>query len=508
MAQTKLTQAETLALVSILESGVGTLPLSAAIATSLPADKAMALITERKGVRLTRQEIASLVKAIYPLIPGTDLRGKLLWLVKNARGAFATEARYQEIIAYVKERLKALVNGEPHPDDPPATGALQELGAGTVPFYIKTLYWYQDLDDLKKDLAACGSARVGYGFEMMGPSSEKVMLSQAKIEQVEQAYALAIMEARRLGIWLYVIIVNDNMGEGKYGDPKIPLSKCLPGAKSLCAIVKKYGPANVICTPVAETKTSAGASFERHCASELSSFILAYNGGGGHPSSKPSWAKYIVQHPKKLSESYPRGTAVVNDTLAAILQAQGTQDGPLKPATIANWFADGAARDYVFIGAYAFKFRGHDAAGIKACSLSTSAPPTGNIPDTTGNILPAQVKWNGPDYSKAKVTRTITSASISGNHLNFKLAAQLGWPKSGSKNVDGMGFLIRKINGQYVGGKVEWCVSSRGWYDIKTNVKDGYNGSTMPASGETVWCGIGHPENTSECTTLVPVVWK
>ena len=54
MAQTKLTQAETLALVSILESGVGTLPLSAAIATSLPADKAMALITERKGVRLTR----------------------------------------------------------------------------------------------------------------------------------------------------------------------------------------------------------------------------------------------------------------------------------------------------------------------------------------------------------------------------------------------------------------------------------------------------------------------
>ena len=73
--------------------------------------------------------------------------------------------------------------------------------------------------------------------------------------------------------------------------------------------------------------------------------------------------------------------------------------------------------------------------------------------------------------------------------------------------MDALGFLIRKIGGVYRGGKVEWCVSSRGWYDIRTNVLDGYNGSTMPVSGETVWCGLGHPKNGSECSTIVAVEW-
>jgi hypothetical protein len=125
-----------------------------------------------------------------------------------------------------------------------------------------------------------------------------------------------------------------------------------------------------------------------------------------------------------------------------------------------------------------------------------------------GGISPSQVRWLGPNFGNAKVTRQLLSALMSGNRINFKLDQPLGWPGVGAKKTDGLGFLIRKIGGQYVGGKVEWCVSSRGWYDIKTNTLTGYNGSTVPASGETIWCGIGHSTNTSECTTLIPVVWK
>jgi len=143
----------------------------------------------------------------------------------------------------------------------------------------------------------------------------------------------------------------------------------------------------------------------------------------------------------------------------------------------------------------------------------TPDPTTDPTTDPTENTLPAgaikpsQVKWLGPNFTNAKTTIVITSAKVSGKHLEFKLNKKIPWPKVGPKNCDGIGFLIRKIKGEYVGGKVEWCVSPRGWYDIKTNVEEHYNGSTMPKSGETVWCGIGHSTNTSECTTLNPVVW-
>lgn len=390
---------------------------------------------------------------------------------------------------------------------PPAVPELQPIGRGkTVPFYIKTLYWWEDRATLAADLAACGKYRVGYGFEMMGDSAQKILLSDAKIAQVADAYKFAVAECRKRGIWLNVILVNDNMGKGKYGDPGIPLSKCMSGAKKLVAIVKAEGPANVIVTPVAETQTSAGRSYERYCAKELAGFILTYNGNGGHPKKKPSWAYCMIEHPCRLSDVYPSHYGVINDCGTAIIELQGGYDKPLNVAKTTAWFKDGAQRKYILQGAYAFKFRGHDEAGIKACSL---AGETTALPDApAGSILPSQVKWLGPNYSGAKVTRTLTSVRLDGNRLYFTLDKPLDWPKVGAKKCDGVGFLIRKIGDEYRGGKVEWCVSSRGWYDIKTNVKDGYNGSTMPAVGETVWCGIGHSTKTSECTTLVPVIWK
>ena len=129
---------------------------------------------------------------------------------------------------------------------------------------------------------------------------------------------------------------------------------------------------------------------------------------------------------------------------------------------------------------------------------------------TGGTLLPSQVKWltaRGKNYANAKTVLEISSASMAGTHLNFKTSKAIPWPKRGSKNVDAVGFLIRKVNGVYVGGKTEWVVSSRGWYDIKTNTADGYNGHTMPAKGETCWAGLGHPDNGSECSTLVPFSW-
>ena len=269
-----------------------------------------------------------------------------------------------------------VVTNTPPEPEPPAP-ILQPLGQGTIPIYVKTLYWWEDRDILRQDIEACAKYRVGYGFEMMGDPARKIMLSDDLIAKIEDSYKYALDLARKNGIWLYVVGVNDNMGEGKsltplsprYGDPGIPLSKCMPGAKKLCSIVKKYGPDNVIFTPVAETKTSAGREYETWCAKELKGFHLWYNGQGGHPESKPSWAEGIIQHPCKLSQTYPTKTGVINDCGTAIIQMQGAYDKPLNTGTCAKWIQDGAKRGYWIVGAYAFKFKGHDEAGIKACSL-------------------------------------------------------------------------------------------------------------------------------------------
>lgn len=125
----------------------------------------------------------------------------------------------------------------------------------------------------------------------------------------------------------------------------------------------------------------------------------------------------------------------------------------------------------------------------------------------TGTLNPSKISWNGPNYSKAITVLSFTSVSMSGTHLNFKTNKPIPWPKSGSKNVNAIGFLIRKIGNNYIGGKTEWCVGDRGWYDIVTNTKDGYNGHTMPKKGEKCWAGLGHPNNTNECSTIVEFTW-
>lgn len=136
--------------------------------------------------------------------------------------------------------------------------------------------------------------------------------------------------------------------------------------------------------------------------------------------------------------------------------------------------------------------------------------PTGPVVPVNG-ILPSQVKWlssRGKDYKNAKIVFNITEASISGSRLYFKTDKKFPEPwEEREKGVNSVGFLIRKIGNDYVGGKCEWCVETRGWYDIATNVLTGYNGHTVPAAGEKVWCGIGHPDNGSECSSLVEVTW-
>jgi hypothetical protein len=137
-----------------------------------------------------------------------------------------------------------------------------------------------------------------------------------------------------------------------------------------------------------------------------------------------------------------------------------------------------------------------------------SAPAASSV--SVGALQPSQVQWltsRGQDYSRARTVMTLSNVSIQGSRCYFKTSPAIPWPVRGSKNINAVGFLIRRINGKYIGGKCEWVVGSRGWYDCRTNVADGYNGHTMPASGERVWVGLGHPDNGSEVSQLVETRW-
>lgn len=133
---------------------------------------------------------------------------------------------------------------------------------------------------------------------------------------------------------------------------------------------------------------------------------------------------------------------------------------------------------------------------------------SGEIPSTQGTIKPSQVIWRGPNYANAKTVFSLLNVSMVGTHLNFKTDKPIPWPKSGAKGVNGIGFLIRKKGDKYEGGKTEWVCGDRGWYDIVTNTEDGYNGHTVPNKNEKCWCGIGHPSNGSECSTIVEFTWS
>ena len=116
VARVKLTVAEGLALINALETGIGTVPLTAALVTALGPVRATTLIVERKGVRLTKEEVVELVKAVYPLIPAATTKDKLIWVVRAAKPAFDTQERYLEVIRYVKERIKLFAAGLEYDD--------------------------------------------------------------------------------------------------------------------------------------------------------------------------------------------------------------------------------------------------------------------------------------------------------------------------------------------------------------------------------------------------------
>ena len=221
----------------------------------------------------------------------------------------------------------------------------------------------------------------GYIIEMAGWKAEDSPGGRAAadsswsrkwIRRTGRAYRRLLGECRRQGIWLFVSVVNDNMGLHKYGDEGPRLQAVYPQALQLVEIIRREGPEGVVVQPVAETQTEAGASLESHCVSALKDFLLVYNGQGGSPRTVPPGFHFRAVHPAQLATPVPPDAFVVSDhgLLIRELTADGSLDAPGHPQKLPQWILRHWETGVPVIGYYAFRQRELDAATLTVIGQS------------------------------------------------------------------------------------------------------------------------------------------
>jgi len=242
----------------------------------------------------------------------------------------------------------------------------------------KTQTWYgrvnrwtlskQTLKDELNLMQECGVS--GYMIEMAcwGRYSDCEPWSEVWIKQIEKSYRHLVKECRRRKLWLFVSVVNDNMGKGKYGDKGPKLEAVYDSALQLIKIIKKYGHKGVIIQPVAETQTSAGQRFEQDCLRELKDFSLVYNGNGGHPSHTPEGYHFRAIHPPHIVSSVDNDALVISDHGIIIreLSIDGGLESKGDPRKIQMWVNRLQKQGVAVVGYYAFKYTDFDPEAIRA----------------------------------------------------------------------------------------------------------------------------------------------
>jgi hypothetical protein len=505
----KLTLTEALALLGVVEREIGLAPVILAIQQAVPA-KAGAIIGRERGVRLTADEALALVAALLPLIPAADTRGKMLWLIKNARPCFADPARFHAALDYLKARVEAFVRGGGV--DAVPSSALPALGAAPIGGYGRVNQWWKrpDLLDRETSLMLQHGVRC-YTIELVGNGEDDVLGSKLKTEEVKAAYIELIRNCRAKGLYLLLGFLNGNMGNGRYRNGKVKLAARLPQARAMMQFVYEQGPANVIFQPIGETQSDADRQIEREAAAMMRGFILVSNGSMGRPSAPASWAQYRAWHPTSTG-NWPTGhiakTILVSDTGAILAQLHKGGDiyGEGNPDAIRAWVRAGAAKGFPIVAHYAFQVEGIDESAIKACGLPVAGAIQPTPPqDTSDDVDLSSAVWHGPNGSKAKVTARMDGLAFNGTNFTYKQSGTSGWKfwNDGGKKLNSYACFFVFRDGKWRGGKFDACSPDRNWRDVK-NIYGKYTGGIVPVPGEIVrvcLCGNNFTERTNAPAT-------
>jgi hypothetical protein len=246
---------------------------------------------------------------------------------------------------------------------------VKSIGNGFQTWYGRVNNW-NDLATTREEIAACHKYGVdGYMIELAGCKGEPDnQWTKTWLKDTEQNYKQLVKACRINHLWLFVSIVNDNMGQHKYGDKQPKLEQVMPMAQQLAQIVKKYGHKNIIVQPVAETQTASGEYFQSYCIQELKDFPLVYNGNAGWPTESIHGMSYIAVHPGDINDNIPAGAFTISDNGSIIrqLSINDSYDGKANPQTLIKWATHVKSCHSPIAGYYAFQRHDFDPDAIKA----------------------------------------------------------------------------------------------------------------------------------------------
>ena len=239
----------------------------------------------------------------------------------------------------------------------------------TQVWYGRVNQWTVSRQILRNELNLMKECGVnGYMIELAVWDGVDDKWSNEWIVRTQKNYRWLLRECRKRKIWLFVSIINDNMGKGKYGDTGPTLEKVYESALQLASIVKRGGSKGVIVQPVAETQTPTGQRFEQECRKILENFTLVYNGEGGHPKSTPEGFHFRAVHPAHIVSSVADDALVISDHGLIIreLSIDGGLESRGNPQKVVTWVQRLQQQGIAVVGYYAFKYDQFDPATIRA----------------------------------------------------------------------------------------------------------------------------------------------
>ena len=248
----------------------------------------------------------------------------------------------------------------------------------TLGFYGRVNHWMDSRSELRKELRLMEKCGVeGYLIEMAG-WARMTAWEEPWLHRTEREYRFLLRQCRRRGLWLFVSIVNDNMGLKKYNDPGVSLEEVFQQASELIEIVRRYGPANVMVQPVAEVRTEAGARFENRCKERLQGFFLVHNGGWGFPHSRPEGFDARAVHPPHEHFPVPDDAFVVSDHghLIPRLTTDKTITGEADRKILTDWLLRLRSQGVPLVGYYAFQREQMDETAIRTVAEVLGAGST------------------------------------------------------------------------------------------------------------------------------------
>ena len=239
----------------------------------------------------------------------------------------------------------------------------------TQVWYGRVNQWTVSRQILRNELNLMKECGVnGYMIELAVWDGVDDKWSNEWIVRTQKNYRWLLRECRKRKIWLFVSIINDNMGKGKYGDTGPTLEKVYESALQLASIVKRGGSKGVIVQPVAETQTPTGQRFEQDCRKMLENFTLVYNGESGHPKSTPEGFHFRAVHPAHIVSSVADDALIISDHGLIIreLSIDGGLESRGNPQKVVTWVKRLQQQGVAVVGYYAFKYDKFDPATIRA----------------------------------------------------------------------------------------------------------------------------------------------